>query len=91
MPAPPRSPTLTPCRTPARRKLAYHEQRELDALPGRIDALESEQQALQSRVAGPTFYKESGSAIAAALARIETLKAELHSLYARWAELDARA
>ena len=29
----------------ARRKLAYHEQREFDALPGRIDALETEERA----------------------------------------------
>jgi len=84
------SPAPAPRPDPARRKLAYHEQRELEALPGRIDALENEERLLQSRIAAPEFYKESGTAIAAALARVETLRTELHTLYARWEELDAR-
>jgi ATP-binding cassette subfamily F protein uup len=83
-PAPPRP-------EPARRKLAYHEQREYEALPGRIETLETEERTLQSRIAAPEFYREGKSEIEAALARVETLKIELHDLYARWAELDARA
>jgi ATP-binding cassette subfamily F protein uup len=75
---------------PANRKLSYKEQRELDALPGRIEALESEQRALNARVAGPDFYKESRDAIAAALARVDALHRELADAYARWHDLDSR-
>src|SRR5262249_33062797 len=42
-----------------RKKLSYKEQRELEAMPDRIAALEDEQRALQERIAGPDFYKES--------------------------------
>ena len=82
--------TPTPA-TPVRKRLAYHEQRELELLPAQIDALESEERELQQRIASPDFYKEGATAIRDAMARDEQLKAELHRLYARWADLDARA
>jgi ABC transport system ATP-binding/permease protein len=75
----------------ATRKLSYKEQRELEALPARIDALEAEERELNARVAGPDFYKEGGSAIAAALARLEAIAQELSVAYARWEELDSAA
>jgi ATP-binding cassette subfamily F protein uup len=73
----------------APRKLSYKERRELDALPGRIEALEAEERELNARIAGPEFYKEGGEAIAAALARLEGLARELHSAYTRWTELES--
>jgi ATP-binding cassette subfamily F protein uup len=72
------------------RKLSFKEQRELDALPASIDALETEQRALAARIAAPEFYKEGAEAIKQALARTEALPVELARVYARWAELDAR-
>jgi ATP-binding cassette subfamily F protein uup len=72
------------------RKLSFKEQRELDALPAAIDALETEQRALAARIAAPEFYKEGAEAIKQALARTEALPLELAKVYARWAELDAR-
>ena len=42
----------------ASKKLSYKEQPELDALPREIEALETEKQALNVRIAGPDFYKE---------------------------------
>ena len=75
----------------ARKKLSYKEQRELDGLPARIDALEAEQNALNAMVRGPDFYKESREAIAETLARGEELQREFTAAYARWTELDARA
>jgi len=71
-----------------RRKLSYMQQRELDALPARIEALETEQRALQAQIAGPDFYKERADAIAASLARAESLDRELGDAYARWEELE---
>lgn len=73
-----------------RRKLSYKDQRELEALPARIEALEREQRDLNARIASPDFYKESREAIAAALARAEALQLEAVAAYARWHDLESR-
>jgi ATP-binding cassette subfamily F protein uup len=73
-----------------RRKLSYKEQRELEALPTRIEALESEHAALDAAVAGPAFYKAGADEIARTLARREAVEQELLTAYARWDKLDAR-
>ena len=84
----PRSPA--PPAVPAPRKLSYKEQRELDALPTTIAALEAEQTALHARVASQGFYKEGAEAIAAALARVKAVDAELLAALARWDQLESR-
>ena len=66
------------------------EQRELDSLPGRIEALETEQRALNELIAGPEFYKEGADAINRSLARADALQRELSDAYSRWDELDSR-
>ena len=76
--------------TPARKKLSYKEQRELDALPARIEALEGEQRALGQKIAGPDFYKEAAEVIKASLARVDELQRELTAVYARWDALESR-
>ena len=73
---------------PPRKKRAYKEQREYEALPAKIEALEAEERALAERIAGPEFYKEGADAIKTALARVESLKAELAAAYERWSELE---
>ena len=75
---------------PAAKKLSFKEQRELDSLPARIAALEAEQTVLNARVTTPAFYSEPPEAIHAALARVETIHAELLDVFARWDELDSR-
>jgi ABC transport system ATP-binding/permease protein len=82
------SPDLPP---EPRRRLTWNEQRELEQLPGRIEALETEEQQLQAAIAAPDFYKEPRAAIASALARLEDVKRLLHEAYARWDDLDSRA
>ena len=72
-------------------KLSYKEQRELDGLPARIEALEAEQRALHVRTGGAEFYKESPDAIREALARVDAIEAELTDTYARWHELESRS
>ncbi len=75
----------------SRRKLSYKEQRELEALPARIEALESEKASLAERVANAEFYKEGADPIARTLARVESLDQELVAAYARWDALDSRS
>jgi ATP-binding cassette subfamily F protein uup len=72
------------------RKRSYKETRELEGLPARIEALETEQRALNERMAGVDFYKEPADSIRVALARVDTLQAELTAAYARWHDLESR-
>ena len=76
-------------RRPAR-KLSYNEQRELDALPARIEALEAEQARLRKESESLEFYKESAEHIRGVLARLEALTPELEQSIARWMELEER-
>jgi len=77
--------------SPARRKPSFKEQRELAALPARIEALESEQRRLTEAVSRPNFYTGPPAEVSAALARLEALPTELAAAYARWDELDSLA
>jgi ATP-binding cassette subfamily F protein uup len=92
-PAVPAGPTAAakPPAAPPARKPSHRERQELLTLPGRIDALEGEQRQLEAAVAAPGFYKEGRAVIAQTLARLQAVQAELLAIYARWAELDARA
>jgi ATP-binding cassette subfamily F protein uup len=52
-------------------------------------ALEAERDALHARMSDPGFYRQEGSAIAAAQARLTGIEAALEEAYARWAALEA--
>ena len=69
------------------RRLSYKENKELESLPGLIEILESEQQQLHDAMADPDYYKQ-GADIAATAARLEELKKQLETAYARWEELE---
>lgn len=71
----------------AKRKLTFKEQRELEALPGRIEEIEAEHQALYARLSDPGLYRE-GAAVTQIKARYEEIEAELPLLYERWQELE---
>ncbi len=75
----------------AKTRLSYKEKVEFEALPARIDALETERAGLEAKVAGPEFYREPADVIRSTLARLEHLPAELDAVYRRWDELDSRA
>ncbi len=79
-PAPPRK---------AATKLSFKEERELAALPGRIEALETEQGALHARLADPGLYQQGGEAVAGTQGRLAAVEAELAEVYARWEALEA--
>jgi len=73
---------------PARKKLSYKVQRELEALPGKIDAVEKNIASLQAEIAQPAFYQQTAVRTGETLARLETLQQELDALLERWAELE---
>jgi ATP-binding cassette subfamily F protein uup len=71
-------------------KLSYNEQRELDALPGRIEALEAEQASLEAAIHDPEFYRRGADDIRDTLARAQTVETELLAALTRWDELESR-
>ena len=73
------------------RRLSYQEQRELTALPGKIQQLEAEQLQLQTRIGEPALFQHQPDEGAAALARLASLAAELEVAYRRWETLDSGA
>ncbi|MGD9505880.1 MAG: ATP-binding cassette domain-containing protein [Syntrophobacteraceae bacterium] len=75
-------------RQEGRRKLGFKEQRELEALPQRIEELESLQKEMYGRMADPSFYQQDGASIAAAKAALERMEEELEEMYLRWEELE---
>ncbi len=73
----------------AKKKLSYKLQRELEALPGDIDAKEQQIAAVEAEMAEAGFYQRPAAETTAVLARLETLQTELDAMMERWAELDA--
>jgi ATP-binding cassette subfamily F protein uup len=82
-------PRATP--RPGRQRLSYKEQRELEALPGKIDVLETEQATLAARLANPQTYREAGTDARAIAARHAAIEVELAECLERWEALEARS
>ncbi len=70
------------------KKRTYKEQKELDALPGRIEQLETALAALHEQMAQPAFYKQDPAAIAKASADLRQMENERAVAYARWEQLE---
>jgi ATP-binding cassette subfamily F protein uup len=75
--------------TPAR-KLSYKEQRELEALPGRIEALEAEQATLAARLAGADLYQKEPQRVGELQARHAAIEDDLMAALERWEALSSR-
>jgi ABC transport system ATP-binding/permease protein len=73
------------------RRLSYKDQRELQLLPERLQALEQEKGRLERELSEPGRYAQRGAPdaeLAQRLQRLETLTREIEAAYARWALLD---
>jgi ABC transport system ATP-binding/permease protein len=71
-------------------KLSYKEQRELDALPARIDALEAEQRSIAELTADPQLYVRDPQRAAVLHDRSAQIEEELMAALERWEALTAR-
>lgn len=69
------------------RKLSYKDQRELDALPGRIEQLEAEQKSLAELLTQPDLYARDPQRAQAAQVRHAQIDDELTQALERWEEL----
>jgi ATP-binding cassette subfamily F protein uup len=73
------------------RKLGFREQRELQELPGRIEALEAEQAALAGQMNDPEYFRRDPKRLRADQDRAQAIEAELLELLERWESLEQRA
>ena len=69
-------------------KTHYKEQRELAALPQKIEELEEEQDQLNHAVNDPMLYKRGNDEAADIRTRLSTLHSELDRAYQRWEALE---
>jgi ATP-binding cassette subfamily F protein uup len=83
--------TVAAPKTGKARKLNQKEQRELQALPGQIEALEKEQAELAAKLADANFYQREPAAVASAKSRLSEIERELAAGFARWEELEQAA
>ena len=87
----------SPQRTPDKReqlqkkKLSYKDQRELDALPALIDALEQEQADIRARLADGTLYQTDLDQAVALQARDGVIEEELMTALERWETLSSHS
>ena len=71
-------------------KLSWKEQRELEALPGKIAGLEAEQATLTGRLEDPALYQTDPQAAQQAAERLAAIDDELLELLERWEALESR-
>ena len=69
-------------------RLGYMQQRELDALPQKIDALEAKQQALYDSSSDPEFFKKDKKELTSIKTRLLEVAQEIEAAYLRWEELE---
>jgi ATP-binding cassette subfamily F protein uup len=72
----------------AKRKLSFKDQRELEALPARIESLETQVAAMTAEMNTPEFYQRGSGDVQNANKRLADCQAELELAYARWSELE---
>ena len=83
-----KAPEKTPVDTARPKKLSYKDQRELDQLPARIEALEGEQGEIQAALGNPDLYRESPDKVSELNTRMQQIEQELAQAYVRWEALE---
>jgi ATP-binding cassette subfamily F protein uup len=76
---------------PAKRRLSYNEQRELERLPSAIAQLEAEVIEIHQQMADPAFYQQPGERIASKQRQLRQTGERIAAAYARWEELEQLA
>jgi ATP-binding cassette subfamily F protein uup len=71
------------------RKLSGKEQKELEGLPAKIEALEKEQTELTAKLADPSFYKTEAAKFTEVKKRLDAIEREHAVAFSRWEELEA--
>ena len=74
----------------AKVKLSFNETRELESLPGKIEALEKEQGEIGVKLADAAIYRDDPQEAKRLQARNNVIEEELLEALARWEELEAK-
>lgn len=72
------------------KKLSFKDQREYDALPGQIEQLETELEALSAQIAESDFYQQEQNAIDKVLAKMQHKETQLEHAFERWEILESQ-
>ncbi len=78
-----------PAAKPRERRLTWDEARELEGLEPGILAAEARITEIEGCFAAPDFFSRHGAQARELSAELETLRAEVTRLYARWADIEA--
>lgn len=78
----------SPSAPATKKKLSFREQKELETLPERIDALEKQQAELMLEVNASSFYRQELAIVNQTLDRLHQVEAELAACFERWEALD---
>ncbi|KID56814.1 ABC transporter ATPase [Pseudoalteromonas luteoviolacea] len=70
-------------------KLSYKLKLELEALPSKVEELETALEAQQTLVNSPEFFKQESDVTQQALNQLADLESKLETAYERWEELEA--
>ena len=73
-----------------KKKLSFKDQRELEAIPQKIQTLEAEREQISTRMAQADFYQQEKNQIGETQNRLAALEKELAAAYARWEALEAQ-
>lgn len=76
--------------SPARKKLSFKEQRELEALPTEIEQLEQEQTAIQAQFAQGDIYKQAPEQVKLQQERLDVIEALILEKLERWEWLESQ-
>jgi ATP-binding cassette subfamily F protein uup len=71
-------------------KLSFKETQELESLPDRIEALETEQATINASLANPSIYQDNPQQAKALQSRLADLTSELEQATMRWEALELR-
>ncbi len=75
---------------PAKGKLSFKEQRELEQLPDELEALEREQAAIAARMSGADYHKQGAAQLKADRERAAAVEKLLADKFERWSVLDQK-
>ncbi len=75
---------------PERKKLSFKEKNELESIPEIIEGKEIRKKELYEKMADPSFYKANASEVPVITEEIKKLDEDLHTLFLRWEELEAK-
>lgn len=75
---------------PQKVKLSYKENKELEELPGRLEALEAESSALIEKMSRQNYHSLSVEELRADADRMKAIEVETEEAYARWEALEEK-